>query len=137
MRRMSKSLTGVAKATVSRSKGRAVASSQWYSTVPPPKDEDLEEEEDGKEEEVEKEDEWSLKGKRFIAFPESIGGGFLVDEKKETKKSSGGAFGQGTHRNYDQGTGKPDYGGGCSGCHGCSRCPECNGGCRYRSGGSN
>ncbi|CAE6242083.1 unnamed protein product [Arabidopsis arenosa] len=161
MRRISKStFSGVAKATVSRSKDRVMASSQWYSTIPPPKDEDLEEEEDGKEEEVEKEDEWSLKGKRFIAFPESIGGGFLVDGKKETKKSSGGAtssFGQGTHMNYDYGISSgeskdqrttetnneneegnkiTEYGG-CNGCPGCIRCgcPGCSGGCRYCFGG--
>ncbi|KAG7534332.1 hypothetical protein ISN45_Aa08g018980 [Arabidopsis thaliana x Arabidopsis arenosa] len=158
MRRLSNSLSSVAKATVSRSKGRAMVSSQWYSTVSPPKDEDLEEEEEVKEEEeeeVKEEDEFSLKKKTFIPFPESFGGGFLVDKKKETKKSIGGtsSFGQGTHMNYDYGISSGESNnqrttdtnneneegnkiqeyGGCNGCPGCIRCgcPGCSGGCRY------
>jgi len=160
LRRISKSLSGVAKTTVSKSKGHAMASSQWYSPVPLSQDDDLEEEEDEKEEEeVEEEEEeeeeeedeegeWSLKKKVYVAFPKSFGGGFLVDRKKETKISTvdKSSFGQGTHMDYvdygtssgksnEQNTIKEEENkipeyGGCNGCPGCIRC-----GCRGCSGG--
>ncbi|XP_010482988.1 PREDICTED: uncharacterized protein LOC104761581 [Camelina sativa] len=158
MKKKSKTLSGIAKTEVSRSYGRVVASSQWYSTIPSSKDQDLEEEEEEEHDEdegslkkEEDEDEGSLKKMQFIPFPKGYigGGGFLVKKKEETDKSTGtessSSSAKGTDMNYNYGTnGGKSYdkrttsnsdqdgqGTEIPEYGGCSGCPGCSGGCRY------
>ncbi|KFK27291.1 hypothetical protein AALP_AA8G363500 [Arabis alpina] len=147
---MRRYVSGVAKATESRAKAGRIASTAWYSTTPPPpKDTDHEEEEEEEgEDSEEEEDEGLVTPDRFIPFPEGFpgGGGFWIGQEKEKDKSKNkqgessysGQDGK-WNNDYGQGhggTGKEDYGGGCSGCSGCTRCgcPECSGGCHYCGG---